>query len=94
MNKHNSKPSTQLDATPFQGRQEGRPTGSEVIIMNTDGMEPPQPGDGLIASRKNKVIAKLGDHSQLVSVYLLGYNRGKTKNKSREHFEIYNRPRR
>jgi len=81
MNKHNSKPSTQLDATPFQGRQEGRPTGSEVIIMNTDGMEPPQPGDGLIASRKNKLIAKLGEKSQLVSIFLLGYNRlEKTKN--------------
>ena len=53
-----------------------------MIVVNTDGREAPQPGDGLIPSRKNKIIANLGDKSQLVSIYLLGYNRLEKTKKS------------
>lgn len=68
---HNPHIQTNTDAESYD----------DVIVVNTDGREAPQPGDGLIASRKNKIIANLGDKSQLVSIYLLGYNRlEKTKN--------------
>jgi GT2 family glycosyltransferase/SAM-dependent methyltransferase len=48
---------------------------NDMVVVNTDGMQAPQPGEGLIATRQNKIIAKLGQNAHLVSIYLLGYNR-------------------
>jgi O-antigen biosynthesis protein len=47
----------------------------DVIIENTDDKIPPQPGDGLITSRKNRMIASLGDRAELVSIVVQAYNR-------------------
>lgn len=69
---HNPHIQTNTDAESYD----------DVIVVNTDGREAPQPGDGLIPSRKNKIIANLGDKSQLVSIYLLGYNRLEKTKKS------------
>jgi GT2 family glycosyltransferase len=89
MSKHTSKSSVKPDATPNLRQQENKSNDNGVIVVNTDSMEPPQPGDGLVASRKNKVIAKLGDNSQLVSVYLMGFNRLEKTRKSLESILKY-----
>ncbi len=84
MSKRSAKPSTQPAASlkaRVPVKSETVAQHDEVIVVNTDSREAPQPGDGLIASRKNKVTALLGDKAQQVSILLLSYNRlEKTKN--------------
>ncbi len=50
------------------------PTNS-IIIENTDDINHPLPGQGLIASRENRIAATLGKHSEMVSVVVQAYNR-------------------
>ena len=51
------------------------PAPTNIIIENTDDKIPPQPGNGLIASRKNRIIASLGKRAELVSIIVQAYNR-------------------
>jgi GT2 family glycosyltransferase len=48
---------------------------NEIIEENTDQSISPQPGNGLIASRINRVKATLGENAELVSIVVQAYNR-------------------
>lgn len=47
----------------------------EIITRNTDQIESPQPGKGLFPSRINRIVAELGEDSELVSIVVQAYNR-------------------
>jgi GT2 family glycosyltransferase len=46
----------------------------EVITINTDNKEAPQPGDNIYLARNNVVSVMLNQDAPLVSVYVLAYN--------------------
>lgn len=75
--KNEHKANRQIDLTDIglATYQVTNQTPNEIIIVNTDDPPLKESDDGLIASRKNLLLASLGKQAELVSIVVQAYNR-------------------